>query len=161
MVEFPADLLAALPESGSFVALEWWLSLSDTDRRQIADLWDGRLEVKFFMPQRNEDGQMDGWEEVPAVKGGRFLALDDCNGLSEWGPGYFEYLLSNPELLLAYDPTNRTFHIGCSRHPAAQECLLAGSVPTDFRCPVDSPSCPLTSLKGSRLIRHSSGPRLP
>jgi hypothetical protein len=161
MVEFPPDLLAALPESGSPVALQWWLSLSDTDRRQVADLWDGRLEVKFFTPQRKEDGQMDCWEEIPAVEGGRFIATDDRSGLSEWGPGYFEYLLSNPELLLAYDPTHRTFHIGCSRHQAARECILAGSVPTSFQCPVGLPSCPLASLKGSRLGRRCSGPGQP
>lgn len=60
MLEIPPDLLAALPQGAEPVASDWWSTLSDTDRSQVADMWDDRIEVKFFTPQRTDDGQMDG-----------------------------------------------------------------------------------------------------
>jgi hypothetical protein len=68
-------------------------------------------------------------------------------------------LLQHQELILAYDPTHRTFHIGCTQHPAAQACLKEGAVPTDFACPLASTSCPLNALRGARLFRHPSTSR--
>jgi hypothetical protein len=151
MEELPADLLAALPEASVEVAQHWWASLPDADRGRIAGLWDDRLEVCFFTPQVDATGRVDEWEQVPPVAGGRFVPHDD-RGMSEWEPGYFEHLLQHPELVLAYDPPLRTFHIGCTRHPAARACLAAGAVPAEFVCPIASGSCPLLPLRGARLL---------
>lgn len=150
MEPLPLDLLAALPDGAGPVAERWWASLSDADRRRLAGLWDGRLEVCFFSPQENAAGRVDDWEQVPAVSGGRFVPTGD-DGRGEWSPGYFEHLLQHPELVLAYEPPRRTFHIGCTQHGAARACLTAGAVPVDFVCPVGSVSCPLRALRGSRL----------
>jgi hypothetical protein len=124
--------------------------MSDVDRQQVAGMWDERLEVRFFSPQRSDAGQVDDWENVPEVQGGRFVPTDDTRGLKEWGPGYFEHLLQHPELVLVWEPEHRTFYIGCTQHPAAQECLKSGEIPVDFRCPLDLTACPLLQLRGSR-----------
>jgi hypothetical protein len=153
MIEFPADLLAAIPPGSVAVAQRWWSTLSDDQRRQVAGLWDERLEVRFFTPQRDEAGRLDDWEDVPVVRGGRFIPADDAWGLAEWGPGYFEHLLQHPELMLLWQPAERTFHIGCTRHPAARDCLETGSVPVTFTCPASSRSCPLMPLRGASLSR--------
>ena len=150
MDELPSDLLACLPEGTGPVAERWWNSLSAIDRRAIAGLWDARLEVRFFAPQSNEAGSVDEWDQVPAVTGGRFVPHDD-DGRGEWAPGYFEHLLQHPELIMAYEPVRRTFHIGCTRHPEARACLAAKAVPITFSCPIGSVSCPLHKLRGSLL----------
>lgn len=152
MNELPADLLAALPEGTHAIAGRWWTLLPEADRRQIAGLWDERVEVRFFTPQADENGHEDQWEQVPVVQGGRFISADN-DGRGEWLPGYFEHLLQHPELLLAYEPARRTFHIGCTRHAAARACFVAGTVPEGFVCPVGSTSCPLHVLRGSCLTR--------
>ena len=113
MDDLPADLVTVLPEGGVDVARQWWSTLTEADRQRIAGLWDERLEVQFFTPQSDDHGHTDEWEKVPEVAGGRFMPVDDDGGVKEWGPGYFEYLLSNPELVMAYEPVRRTFHIGC------------------------------------------------
>jgi hypothetical protein len=102
--------------------------------------------------------RLDEWEQVPTVKGGRFVPPDDARGLAEWGPGYIEHLLQHPELVLLWEPAQRTFHIGCTRHAAARSCLESGGVPKGFACPVGSASCPLLPLKGARLTAPSTGP---
>jgi hypothetical protein len=150
MKQLPHDLMAALPDGAGPVAAQWWASLSAADRERIAGLWDERLEVSFFAPQADETGCVDGWEQVPAVAGGRFVPSDD-DGRREWTPGYFEHLLQHPELMLAYEPPTRTFHIVCTQHAAARACLAAGAVPTDFACPVGAASCPLVPLRGCLL----------
>ena len=152
MSQLPPDLRASLPEGSVPVAEAWWASLPEADRRRIADLWDERLEVCFFSPQTDAEGCRDEWEEVPVVSGGRFVPSDD-DGRHEWQPGYFEHLLQNPDLVLAYDPPRRTFHIGCTQHAAARECLAVRHVPADFVCPVDSASCPMLPLRGAKLSR--------
>jgi hypothetical protein len=157
MDELPADLLAALPLGAGPVAQNWWASLTEADRRLVAGLWDERREVKFFTPQPDDAGRVDSWEQVPGVIGGRFVPPDDARGLGEWGPGYFEHLLQHPELVIVWEPEQRTFHIGCTRHPAARACLESGHVPADFVCPLGSESCPLLALRGSRLTRRCSG----
>jgi hypothetical protein len=151
--EPPADLLTALPEGSASAARRWWESLSDADRGRIADLWDERLEVKFFAPQTDDEGHADGWEQVPAVVGGRFVPSDHTRGFPDLGPGYFEYLLSDPDLILAYEPASRTFHYACTRHAAAQACRAAGRVPADFQCPVGAATCPLEPLRGACLVK--------
>ncbi len=158
MVELPGDLLAAIPPASLDVARRWWATLSEADRLSIAGLWDQRREVHFFAPQPDEAGRLDGWDEVPAVRGGRFLPPDDAWGLAEWGPGYFEHLLQHPELVLLWEPAERTFHIGCTVHALARSCLASGGVPAGFACPADSPTCPLVPLRGARLTSRCSGP---
>jgi hypothetical protein len=155
VTQLPTDLLAALPDGSSRVATDWWAALSETDRQRLAELWDERLEVKFFSPQTDDAGYADKWDEVPAVRGGRFIPHDD-DGRGEWGPGYFEHLLQHPELVLAYEPQVRTFHIGCTRHAAARACLANGEVPVGFVCPVAEAGCPLEVLRGSRLVHIKS-----
>jgi hypothetical protein len=152
MTQLPLDLLAALPDGADPIATQWWATLTEAERQRIADLWDERLEVKFFTPQADDDGCADEWEEVPEVCGGRFVPHDD-DGRGEWGPGYFEHLLQHPELVMAYEPQIRTFHIGCTRHAAARACLANGEVPAGFVCPVGASGCPLEPLRGARLFR--------
>ena len=155
MNDLPPDLLASLPKGSEPVAQQWWASLSEADRSRIAGLWDNRLEVCFFAPQADEVGQIELWDQVPTVCGGRFVPSDD-DGRSEWQPGYFEHLLQHAELVLAYEPVWRTFHIGCALHVAGRACMVAGFVPADFVCPIASESCPLEPLRGSRLtVRRS------
>jgi hypothetical protein len=155
MDEFPPELLAALPEGSGAVAMQWWASLSDVDRLKITVLWDERLEVCFFAPQADNTGCVDTWDQVPKVRGGRFVPSDN-DGRSEWESGYFEHLLQHPELVLAYEPPRRRFYIGCTQHAAARACLTAGSVPAQFVCPVGSEGCPLEPLRGSRLTKRST-----
>jgi hypothetical protein len=157
-MELPTDLVAAIPRGSEPVARRWWASLSEADRRQLAGLWDARREVHFFSPQADEAGRLDEWEQVPEVEGGRFVPRDDAWGLSEWGPGYFEHLLEHPELVLLWEPAERTFHIGCTQHAAARSCLEFGRVPVQFDCPLDSPACPLLPIRGAHLTTHCSGP---
>ena len=112
MNEPPADLLAMLPPAAVIVAKQWWDSLTESDRAQLTELWDNRLETRFFSPQLDSDGRRDRWDQVPSVTGGKFIPPDDARGFSEWGLGHFEYLLAHPELVIVHDPTFRTFHIG-------------------------------------------------
>ena len=119
MTDIPADLLTSLPPGSEPVAKAWWDTLSSDDRQRIAQMWDERLEVRFFTPQEDEHGCTDKWDAVPQVKGGRFVPSDD-DGRDDWQPGYFEHLLQHPELVLAFDPTNLTFHNGCTQHHAAR-----------------------------------------
>jgi hypothetical protein len=146
--DLPADLLAVLPPGSSDVARQWWNTLSDDDRTRVATLWDERVEVRFFTPQEDDSGEVDEWEQVPQVCGGRFMPSDDA-GRAEWEPGYFEHLLQHPELVMAYEPAIRTFHIGCTQHPAARECLADGQVPSGFVCPVAPGQCPMEPLRGA------------
>jgi hypothetical protein len=153
MLELPPDLKEAIPSCSLSVAESWWNSLSDDDRRLVADLWDKRREVHFFAPKADDSGQLDQWKDLPKVRGGRFIPSDDAWGLDEWGPGYFEHLLEHPELMLLWQPAERSFHIGCTNHIAARACLEQGRVPATFTCPLDSRTCPLVSLRGAILSR--------
>ena len=153
MDELPADLLAVLPDGSEEVARKWWESLSESDRRRTAELWDERFEVRFFAPQADDAGRVDDWDAVPRVTGGRFVPTDDTRGFSEWGPSYFEHLLQHPELVLAYEPVFRTFHMGCTREAVARRCLEVGRVPADFDCPVVREACPLRAIRGAQLSR--------
>ncbi len=152
MTELPDSLRAAVPPASGPAVADWWAGLAEMDRLRVVDLWDARREAVFFERQADEAGRLDDWSGVPSVRGGRFLASDDAWGLAEWGPGYFEYLLANPELYPIHDPTHRTLHIGCTRHPAARACREAGGIPLDFACPVAAPACPLRALQGARLV---------
>jgi hypothetical protein len=153
MSEPPSDLLSVLPSGTDQVVRKWWSSLSEEDQVQLSTQWDNRLEVCFFARQPDSTGRLDEWEQVPGVVGGRFVPTDDTTGLSEWGPGYFEYLLSNPELIMAYEPSRRTFHIGCQQHAAGKKCIERGEIAVDFRCPISTSSCPFEALRGSSIKR--------
>jgi hypothetical protein len=111
MEPLPPDLVSVLPNGTHLMAEKWWSTLSEPDRRRIAGLWDKRLEVCFFSPQADASGVVDDWQQVPSVRGGRFIPSED-DGRTEWSPGYFEHLLQHPELVLAYEPPRRTFYIG-------------------------------------------------
>jgi len=139
MDEIPAHLLKNLAEADWSVVREWWVGLSETARSEIVWLCDERQEECFF-------GVVPKGDSVPSVIGGRFIPHDDAWGLSEWGPGYFEHLLQHPELVIDWESGRRTFHIGCTQHPAARACLTAGCLPADFKCPLGLQECPMQRL---------------
>lgn len=149
MEQFPADLMAVLPDGAGPVAERWWASLTDADRERVSGLWDERWEVSFFAPQPDASGDSDRWEQVPAVQGGRIVPSDD-DGRWEWMPGYFEHLLQHPELVLAFEPPRQMVYV-CTKHAKAQACLSAGIVPVEFVCPLAEVACPLLALRGARL----------
>ena len=153
MDDLPADLRSALPDGTIAIAEGWWAALPEEDRQKIIGLWDERLEVRFFSPQMDDGGHLDAWEKVPHVKGGQF-ARPDSDGREEWMLGYFEHLLQHPELMLAYEPIHRTFHIGCTRHAAARKCIADGRIPLGFVCPVATSECPYEQLRGAHLERR-------
>jgi hypothetical protein len=101
------------------------------------------------VPQLNPAGGLDAWEQLPTVRGGRFIA-SEADDRAEWEPGYFEHLLKHPELVIAYEPPRRVFYI-CTQHAAARAGLEVGLVPSEFACPLVEESCPLLALRGSRL----------
>ena len=146
----PSDLLAVLPEGTASLAERWWATLSEAERRRIAGLWDKRLEACLFSPQADATGCIDGWEQVPAVRGGRFVPHEN-DVQEECGPEFFERILEDPNLVLAYEAAHRTFHIGCTKHEAARACMASGLVPAEFVCPGNSDSCPMLPLRGLRL----------
>jgi hypothetical protein len=152
MQPIPADLLAVLPEGAGPVADNWWATLSDADQRRLVGLWDERLEVKFFTPQLDDIGHVDDWEQVPKVARGRFVPAEN-DDRDEWSPEFFERLLQDPDLILAYEPLYRCFFIACTQHPAAQTCLALGQIPVEFTCPIASKSCPLLLLRGASLLK--------
>lgn len=91
--------------------LAWWDSLSDQGRQELAGLWDERRETIFFTPQPDEQGSADSWEAVPSVAGGKFIPADDVNRDMDSGEK-LEYLIDLAEIVLAYEPAIRVFHIG-------------------------------------------------
>ena len=130
----------------------WWLSLSDDARDEVARLCDERLDRCFFGIVADDRDHI-----VPKVNGGKFVPGDDAWGYDEWGPSYFEHLLEHPELVLIFDPTQRTFHTGCIRHADARACWQDGAVPQGFECPFTSAACLMTPLKGRRIYwRYAS-----
>ena len=157
MIELPDELRAAISPASGLTVLRWWAALTEADQRQVVALWDHRLEAHFFEPQTDEAGRLDHWNQIPRVRGGRFVPHDDAWGLAEWGPEYFEYLLAHPEFFPILDPEFRTLHIGCTRHAEARACRDSGQVPRDFTCPAASASCPLRSLRGARLVLPRGG----
>ena len=153
--DLPADFVQSIPEGTEAVARHWWSSLSAADRDTIARLWDNRLEISFFAPQADDSGCVDAWEQIPAIQGGRFIPPDD-DGRGEWMEGYFEHLLQHPELVIAYDPTQRAFHFGCTAESQARACIAVGRVPGSFHCPARSTTCPFERLRGAALTRRAT-----
>jgi hypothetical protein len=113
-------------------------------------LCDERLDACFFGVVADEGNQI-----VPKISGGRFVADDDAWGFDEWGPSYFDHLIEHPELVLVWDPGDRRFHTGCTRHPDARACWTRGEVPGDFVCPFEGGEMCLTRpLIGRRMRRR-------
>ena len=149
MNAIPTTLSNVFPEVESQVVEAWWAGLPPDAREEVARLCDERLDACFFGVVADERDHI-----VPTVHGGRFLPADDAWGFDEWGPSYFDHLMAHPELVLVYDPTLRTFHTGCTRHPAAQACWSAGSVSSDFVCPFESPACLMGPFRGYSVRRR-------
>lgn len=146
-------------ETGAIKA--WWDSLSAEARAEVSFVCDERQDGSFFGPIPDDQSG-----PVPGVVVGWFVPHDDAWGLEDWGPDFFEYMLGHPEQYPIWEPTSRTFHIGCTAHPAARACLAAGRIPADFRCPAGSPGCPIRRLlatasdRSIRLDRASTGRHL-
>ncbi len=141
MDPIPRPLLDGLTASTSRDVEAWWAAFHDDARAEVISLWDGRRDGCFFGIDADDPSG-----PVPAVIGGRFVPHDDAWGLAEWGPGYFEHMLDHPEQFPVWEPTSRTFHIGCTAHPEARACLASGLIPADFRCPFHAVGCPMSRL---------------
>jgi hypothetical protein len=148
MEELPADILGAVPDDARPAVERWWSGLADADRREAAGAWDERREVCFFAPQPNAAGQLDEWEQVPGVVGGRFVPHDDSVRMHEWLDDWIEYLEGHEEVILLprVVVVFRTFHI-CQAEPAARAVVAAGQLPAEFVCPVGSGSCPMRRVQ--------------
>ena len=152
MTEVPPHLRTVYADVDRVAIDAWWGGLSEDARQELSRLCDERVDACFFGVVADERDHV-----VPKVRGGRFVADDDSWGFDEWGPSYFEHLIEHPELvlvwdLLVWDPAERTFHTGCTRHPLARECWSSGAVPKDFACPFASgPACLMRPLLGRRI----------
>ena len=147
MVEVPSQLRRVYADVDRAAIDAWWGGLNDKARADVARLCDERVDACFFGVVADERDHI-----VPKVRGGRFLADDDAWGFDEWGPSYFEHLIEHPELVLVWDPPERTFHTGCTRHPLAQACWSRGAVPRDFACPfANGLKCLMRPLAGRRI----------
>lgn len=142
MSDLPESIRQSLPENLVGEANAWWEGLSASDRDELQRLCDLKKELFLF-----ETFPLDG--SGVTVAGGKFIAHDDCIAIDEWGKDYFDYLLGNPELVLVHDPVQRTFHIGCTRHAAALQCYVRGSVPNDFTCPFAETICRMKTMGDS------------
>jgi hypothetical protein len=154
MLPMPPDLIDVLPDGCTDTVGQWWDRLPGEQQLHLASAWDSRIEVSFFSPQENEEGVMDDWDNVPTVHGSNFIPRDDSDR-NDWMISYFEYLLANPELLLAFNINDRSFHTGCQQHQAARICISNGGVPCGFACPLKLIQCPMHSLRGAKLNRCS------
>ena len=146
MNAIPSSLSNAFPDVNRQVIEAWWAGLPPNAREEVARLCDERLDACFFGVVADERDHV-----VPTVHGGRFVPTDDAWGFDEWGRSYFDHLMAHPELVLVYDPTLRTFHTGCTRHPLARACWVSGSVPSGFGCPFGNIACLMRPLRGRRL----------
>jgi hypothetical protein len=148
MTEVPADILASVPDDARPAIEQWWSSLAEAERQDTLRLWDKRRERYFFTPQSDGTGRVDKWEQVPAVKGGRFIPHDDSVRMSEWLEDWQEYVLGHEEVVLLSHVAVvfRTFHI-CQGEPAAQAVVAARRLPADFHCPADSVGCPMRHVQ--------------
>lgn len=145
MSELPATLQSAIPAELLSDADHWWDGLSDADQAELQQLCDARKEIFLFET-------VDAAGTNPRITGGKFLPHDDALGLQEWGEDYFDYLLGHPELMIVFDPTRRTFHIGCSRHADAQACFQTGIIRQDFLCPFARGNCLMEEIRGQRRV---------
>ncbi len=129
----PTILIDSLPEDLLDDAVQWWESLDESNRSEVASLCDSRREAFLFETFSGDDS--------PKVTGGKFIPHDNAFGIDDWGEDYFQHLLDHPELMIVYDTQLRTFHIGCSRHVDARRCFVEGRLSKEFTCPFDSREC--------------------
>ena len=145
MIEMPTSLRNSIPADLTTDANRWWMQLSDADRAELVRLCDARKDVFLFET-------FDPDKDDQRITGRRFLPHDDAFGLEEWGDEYFDTLLSNPELMIVYDPPRRTFFIGCNRHSNARDCFLHGKIAAAFVCPFREQHCLMHSVRGHRDV---------
>ena len=118
--------------------------LPEAARAEVAGLWDERRDSCGFAFPDGPDGA-GRCRRVPVVVAGLFRDPDEP-GDDRWRADYFEYLLKYPDLLLIQEPIRRTFHFGCTAHPAARAVLAAGTIPADFACPLDPADGPMRAM---------------
>jgi hypothetical protein len=154
MAELPSHLTQVFAEADKGAIDTWWSGLTEEARAEVARLCDERAETCFFGIVA---GQRD--HVVPKVRGGRFVPDDDAWGCDEWGPSYFDHLIAHPELVLIWDPTERTFHTGCLRHASARKCWADGAIREDFVCPfARDAACLMRPLRGRQIHRLCINP---
>ncbi len=146
MTPIPAQLTQAVADVDQSAIALWWSMLSDAHRDEITRLCDTRADSCFF-------GVVSDESELPQVERG-LCDEDDVRPVEEWAPSHFEYLLNHPELVLVWDQTERTFHVGCTAHADARACWKTGSSPVGFDCPFASSNCLMRPLLGRRLRRR-------
>ncbi len=145
MDDIPLVLLEGLSPDAVVEARAWWCNLTDAARQEITFLWDERQDLYFFPAERDNSGDWR-WVRTPKVIGGRFAPRDEEPSWQEWYAEYFEHLICHPEFVdepLVW----RTFHI-CTAHEAARTVFTTGRLPSDFRCPFQSLTCPIRELIG-------------
>jgi hypothetical protein len=147
MLPLPPALGDAYLDADRTAIEAWWSALPAAEQENLTQLCDHRLDKCFFGVIAD-----DGKHVVPKVHGGRFVPREnDPWGFDEWGLEYFYHLLDHPELVLIWDEPQRTFHYGCTRHPAAHRCWSTRHIPTNFNCPFQSQSCLLSPLRGMTI----------
>ena len=114
MLPIPAQLTQTFAEVDQGAIAVWWSGLSDEHRAEVARLCDQRADTCFF-------GVVADESELPEVEQG-LCDEDDVRPVDEWAPSHFEYLLNHPELVLIWDETEPTFHVGCTAHADARRC---------------------------------------
>ena len=155
MTPIPAQLTKTFADIDQGAIAAWWSKLSDEHRQEVAKLCDTRADTCFF-------GVVADESELPEVERG-LCDEDDVRPVEEWAPGHFEYLLNHPELVLIWDQTERTFHVGCTAHADARGCWKSGGVPAGFACPFARSDCLMRPLLGRRfrqrrITSQCSGP---
>lgn len=149
MIPIPAQLIRTFADVDQDAIAAWWSKLSDAHRDEIARLCDTRADTCFF-------GVVADESELPEVERG-LCEEDDVRPVEEWAPDRFEYLLNHPELVLIWDQTERTFHVGCTAHPAARACWANGFTPWSFSCPFARSDCLMRPLLGRRFRKREAG----
>lgn len=130
------DLIKILPDSGRDHAEEWWLNLSESERREFGDLWEESLE---------KDAKGLVLVGFDADRGyifkGSFREGDDVD-VAEFDDDelFDQYFNETGQSTTA--PVYRVFHV-CTAHPAAKACLDNGMIPHDFTCPLANEDCPM------------------
>src|SRR4051794_35261249 len=105
MPAMPATILKHLSPRQIEVVRDWWAGLPPTAQGEVAALYEERQSVS-----------------LPCVRNPFARDERDEAGWAEWHAEYFDYLISNPELIHLEPPVVRTFHI-CSAHEAARAVL--------------------------------------
>lgn len=148
MTPIPAQLIRRFADVDQDAIAIWWSKLSDAHRDEIARLCDTRADTCFF-------GVVEDESKLPKVERG-LCDEDEVRPVEEWAPSHFEYLLNHPELVLIWDQTERTFHVGCTAHVAAQQCWANGLTPSSFSCPFARNDCLMRPLVGRRFQKREA-----